>query len=69
MKKIKSGLFLAMFVAITATTTLAADGQIPIVGRSISETNNTVTELGYEASSEISDYLWTFVSIVGHLKF
>ena len=76
MKKIKSGLFLAIFVAITATTTLAADGQIPIMGRSYSEPNettvatmNTATEPKNEFSSEISDYIWTFASIIRQLKF
>ncbi len=76
MNKIKSTLFLAIFVAITATTTLAADGQIPIMGRSISETDkttattiNTATEPNSEIYSEISDYIWTFAGIIGQIKF
>ncbi len=76
MNKIKSTLFLAIFVAITATTTLAADGQIPIKGRSISETDkttattiNTATEPNSEIYSEISDYIWTFAGIIGQIKF
>jgi hypothetical protein len=76
MNKIKSTLFLAIFVAITATTNLAADGHIPIMGRSISETDKTTattinpaTEPNSEIYSEISDYIWTFAGIIGQLKF
>ena len=76
MNKIKSTLFLAIFVAITATTTLAADGQIPIAGRPASEPDKTTTaiiitanEPNNEIPSEISDYLWAFASIIGQLKF
>jgi len=76
MNKIKSTLFLAIFIAITATTTLAADGQIPIGGRTASEIDKTTTatiitatEPNNETPFEISDYLWTFASIVGQLKF
>ncbi len=76
MNKIKSTLFLAIFIAITATTTLAADGHILIEGRSVSEPNqttasaiNTATEPKSEISSEISDYLWTFASIIRQFKF
>ncbi len=76
MNKIKSTLFLAIFVAITATTTLAADGHIPIAGRPSSEPNKTTTaiittanEPKNEISSEISNYLWTVASIVGQFKF
>jgi len=75
MNKIKSTLFLAIFIAITATTTLA-DGQIPIGGRTASEidktptaTINTVTEPNDEISSEISDYLWTLISVINEFKF
>ncbi len=75
MNKIKSTLFLAIFVAITATTTLA-DGQIPIGGRPSSEPNKTTTAIiitandpKNEISSEISDYLWTFASIIRQFKF
>jgi hypothetical protein len=76
MNKIKSTLFLAIFVAITATTTLAADGHIVIGGRPTSEpiktttaTIVTATEPKSEISSEISDYLWTFASIFRQFKF
>ncbi len=75
MNKIKSTLFSAIFIAITATTTLAADGQI-IIMRPASEPNKTTTatiitatEPKSEISSEISDYLWTFASIIRQLKF
>ncbi len=75
MNKIKSTLFLAIFIAITATTTLAADGQI-IIMKSASEPNqtttatvNTATEPKNEISSEIPDYLWTFASIIGQFRF
>ncbi len=76
MNKIKSTLFLAIFVAITATTTLAADGQIIIMGRPDSEPTKTTTativtatEPRNEISSEIPDYLWTLASIIGQFKF
>lgn len=75
MRKFKSGLFLALVLAIT-TTSVFADGQVPIVGRSVSETNkstapiiNTATETGNEVSSELSDYLWTLAGIIGQIKF
>ncbi len=74
MNKIKSTLFLAIFVATTATTTLA--GHILIGGRPDLEPNKATTatiivatEPKNEISSEISDYLWTFASIIGQLKF
>ncbi len=76
MKKIKSTLFLAIFIAATATTTLAADGQIPIAGRSFSEPNKTTTatiitatEPKNEIPFELSNYLWTLVSVINQLKF
>ncbi len=76
MNKIKSILFLAIFVAVTATTTLAGDGQIPIMGRPESEPNKTTTaiivtatEPNNEVAFEISDYLWTVAGILGQLKF
>jgi len=76
MNKIKSTLFLAIFIAITATTTLANAGQIPIAGRPVSEPNKTTTatiiiatEPNNEIPFEISDYLWTLASIVGQFKF
>ncbi len=76
MNKIKSTLFLTIFIAITATTNLAGDGHIPIMGRSISETDKTTaatidpsTEPNNEFYSEISDYIWTFAGIIGQLKF
>ncbi len=76
MNKIKSTLFLAIFVAITATTTLAGDGQVPIMGRPASEPTKTTTaiivtatEPNSEISFEISDYLWTFAGVFGQLKF
>ncbi len=75
MNKIKSTLFLAILVAITATTTLAGDGQIPNM-RPVSEPNKTTTaitvtatEQNNEIAFEISNYLWTFAGIVGQLKF
>ena len=74
MNKIKSMLFLAILVAITATTTLA-DGQIPIggspvaVGGQIPIGGSPVSEPNNEISSEVSDYLLTLVSIIGQLKF
>ncbi|MDQ3750879.1 MAG: hypothetical protein M3367_17950 [Acidobacteriota bacterium] len=76
MNKIKLVLFLTLFVTTTATSAFAGDGQIPIGGRPGSEPNKTTTaiiitatEPNDEISSEISDYLWTFASIIGQLKF
>ena len=76
MNKIKSSLFTVVFIAITAITNLAGDGHIPIAGRPISETDkttstaiNTATEPTNEIPFEISDYLWTFASIIGQIKF
>ena len=76
MNKIKSTLFLAIFIAITATTTLAADGQIIIMGRPDSEPTKTTTativtatEPKNEIPFEISNYLWTFVSVINQFKF
>ena len=76
MNKIKSMLLLATFVAITATTTLAADGQIPIGGRPESEPDKTTastiitaTEPSNEIPFEISNYLWTFVNTINQFKF
>ena len=72
MKKTTSGLFLALVLAITTTSAFAADGQIPIVGRSASEANQTTTptiDTATEVSPGISDYLWTFASIIGQFKF
>ena len=76
MNKIKSTLFLAIFVAITATTTLAADGHIVIGGRPTSEPTKTTTAITVNATEpkneipfEISNYLWTLASIIGQLKF
>jgi hypothetical protein len=75
MKKITSTLFLAIFFAITVTTTLAADGQIPNM-RPVSEPNKTTTatiitatEPKNEIPFELSNYLWTFASIIGQFKF
>jgi hypothetical protein len=75
MNKIKSTLFVAVFAAITATTTLA-DGHIPIGGRCITESRETtaamtiiVNEPTNEIPLEISDYLWTFADIFGQFKF
>lgn len=77
MKKITSTLFLALVLAITATSASAqAPGQIPIMGRSGSEltktdnlATNTAIEPKTEISSEISDYLRTIVSIISQFKF
>jgi hypothetical protein len=76
MNKIKSMLFVAIFVAITATTTSIYAGHIPIGGRCTTETDETTavtsdvaTEPKNEISSDISDYLWTFADIIGQLKF
>ncbi len=75
MNKIKSTLLLAIFIAITATTTLA-DGQIPIGGRPESEPTKTTTativtatEPNDEIAFEISNYLLTLAGIVGQFKF
>ena len=75
MNKIKSTIFLAIFVAVTATTTLATTGQIPIM-RTAPETDKTTativvtaTEPNNEISSEISNYLWTVAGILGQFKF
>ncbi len=75
MKNIKLTLFLALVVATTATSALA-DGQIPIMGRPGYEPNkttasaiNTVTESENEISSEITNYLWTFATILRQFKF
>jgi len=76
MKKIKSMLFLALVLAITATSVFATDGQIPIMGRAASEANKTTASIitttiepENEISSEISDYLLTLASIVSQFKF
>ncbi len=76
MNKIKSTLFLAIFVAITATTASAGDGQIPIGGRPESEPTKTTTativtatEPNNEVAFEISNYLLTLASIIGQFKF
>ncbi len=76
MNKIKSTLFLAIFIAITATTTLAADGHIVIGGRPDSEPTKTTTAITVTATEpkneipfEISNYLWTFVSVINQFKF
>jgi hypothetical protein len=76
MSKIKSTLFLAIFIAVTATVTLAGDGQIPIGGRPVFESgettaavSNAAIEPKNEIPFEISDYLWTFADIIGQLKF
>jgi hypothetical protein len=76
MNKIKSTLFTAVFIAITAITTLAADGHIPIAGRPVFEsdkttatTSNATIEPENEIPFEISNYLWTFADIIGQLKF
>ncbi len=75
MNKIKSTIFLAIFIAATATTTLA-DGQIPIMGRPESEPTKTTTTITVtatepknEISFEISNYLSIFVSVIGQFKF
>ncbi|MDQ3041239.1 MAG: hypothetical protein M3R11_02540 [Acidobacteriota bacterium] len=75
MKNIKLTLFLALVVATTATSAFA-DGQIPIMGRPDSEPNkrgasaiNIVTKPESEISSEISNYLWTFATILRQFKF
>jgi len=75
MKKIKLTLFLALVVATTATPTFA-DGQIPIGGRPESEPKKTtasavniVTAPESEISSELSNYLWTFATILRQFKF
>ena len=75
MNKIKSTLFLAIFVAITATTTLAADGQIIIMRpdsepiKTTTATIVTATEPKNEIPFEISNYLWTLVSVINQFKF
>ncbi|HLM60511.1 MAG TPA: hypothetical protein VK308_06895 [Pyrinomonadaceae bacterium] len=74
MKKNTSAIFLAL--AITATTISAqTGGQIPIAGRTaepIKTTEATISatiEPKNDSSSEISDYLWTLVSIIRQVKF
>ena len=76
MNKIKSTLFLAIFVAITATSTLAADGHIVIGGRPAPEPDETTTaiivaanEPSNEIPFEISKYLWTLVSNIKEFNF
>lgn len=75
MKNIKLTLFLALVIATTATSAFA-DGQIPIMGRPGYEPNkttasviNSVSESENEISSEITNYLWTFATILRQLKF
>ena len=76
MKKFTSTLFLALVLTITATSTLAqTGGQIPIGGRpsepikTTTATINATIESKNEFPSEVSDYLWTFVSIFRQFKF
>ena len=79
MKNFTSALFLALFLAVTATSiTAQTGGQIPIVGRGTSEpikTTTTTAEIAAtvntknEVPVEITDYLWTIVSIIGQFKF
>ena len=77
MKNFTSALFLALFLAVTATSIAAqTGGQIPIVGRSASEPIKTTTaEITTTVNTknqipvEIADYLWTIVSVIRHFKF
>ena len=76
MNKIKSTLFTAIFIAITAVTTLATNGHIPIAGRPVLEsdeataaTSNVTIEPKNEVLFEITNYLWTFADIIEQLKF
>ena len=77
MKNIKYTLFLALTLAITSISAFAqAPGQIPIVGKPVYEPNKTTAttismtaELKKDFSSEITDYLWTFVSLIKQAKF
>lgn len=71
MNKIKSTLFLASILAITATATFAQDGgQIPIVGKPIPvPTPSAVIILDPpkqedERPSEFSKYLWALMNII-----
>jgi hypothetical protein len=65
---------LAILVAVTATSAFAGD--ILIGGRNAAEASKTTTakiitatELKNEITFEISDYLWTFVSVINQFKF
>jgi hypothetical protein len=76
MNKIKSTLFTAIFIAITAITTLATNGHIPIAGRPVFESDETTAAVSNaaiepknEIAFEISNYLWTFADIIEQLKF
>ena len=80
MKKFTSTLFLALILAISASLTFAqtapTGGQIPIGGRIASEPKKstaaeitTTVEQKQETSTEISNYLWTIVSVLRHFKF
>jgi hypothetical protein len=79
MKKFTSTLFLALFLAITAISISGQEGgQIPIMGRTTAVAEpvktpasviNTAVEPKTGFSSGISDYLWTFVSIIRQVKF
>lgn len=77
MKKFTSALFLAFFLAVTATLTVAqTGGQIPIGGRPAPEPVKTTTaEVAATVNTEneipvkISNYLWTIVNIIGQFKF
>lgn len=73
MKNIKVTLFLALVIAISATSAFA-DGQIPIGGRPAPETVKTTTAPTFDSvitkndedgSSQIKDYLWTFFDFIG----
>jgi hypothetical protein len=76
MKKFTSTLFLALVLTVTVTSASAqTGGQIPIMGKTTEPTKTTAATINAtiepknEFSSEISDYLWTFVSIFRQFKF
>jgi hypothetical protein len=76
MNKNRSTLFLALILAVSAISISAqTGGQIPIAGRTaepIKTTEATISagvEPKNELPSEISDYLWTLVSIIRQVKF
>jgi Skp family chaperone for outer membrane proteins len=76
MKKLKLTLFLALVIATSVTFANATDGQIPIGGKPIIENVKTttapsldsvITKNDEELSSQIKNYLQTFLSFFGEI--